>query len=508
MNRAEAISSLAAETFDVLVVGGGIVGAGVAFDAATRGLRVALVEREDFGSGTSSRSSKLIHGGLRYLRRLDIGLVREGLRERRELMRMAPHLVRQHEFLVPRFDSLRLGIRAGLTLYDFLSAGSGLPRHRSVGPDEVAGLAPALRPSDGGLAYWDAKTDDARLVWSIVRSAAEAGAVVVNYAELKAIETSSGRAAGGVVVDKESGSEIDVRARAVVNATGVWADEVRRLEDPQASADVRPSRGTHLVFRRSSIPVEAALVLPSPDHRFVFVIPWENDTTLVGTTDVEHAGALDAPGADDAEIEYLLAAVNEVISSSVTLTDVIATYASLRPLIGKSKRRTKDISRRHKVDMGSAGVVTVMGGKLTTWRPMAIEAVDAALTSGSFDQRPRTKTHELRLAGAAFREGVVPALEAVLADLGIDASHATRLYERYGAHAAEVLKLVRTDPALARPLHLELPYMRAEAEYAILSEAARTIDDVISRRLRVTLTSSDYGTSCSSWVWERLELVR
>jgi glycerol-3-phosphate dehydrogenase len=204
----------------------------------------------------------------------------------------------------------------------------------------------------------------------------------------------------------------------------------------------------------------------------------------------------------------LLGVVNEVLAAPVSLDDAIATYSSLRPLVKGSGRRTKDISRRHKVLVGNAGVVTVVGGKLTTWRPMAIEAVDAALESGDFHQRPRTKMHELRLAGAAFREGVVPALEAVLADLGVDGSHASRLYERYGAHAAEVLKLVRADPSLAQKLHAELPYMRAEAEYAIHSEAARTTDDVLARRLRVTVTSSDYGTSCAPWVWERLSLVR
>jgi glycerol-3-phosphate dehydrogenase len=503
MDRAELFEDLDREPFDVLVIGGGITGAGTALDAAFRGLKVALVEKDDFASGTSSRSSKLIHGGLRYLKGLEFGLVREGLRERRELERMAPHLVSPMRFVVPRYRRLPLGMRAGLFAYDALALGSRYPRHEALRSGEVTDASPMLRAPSRGLAFWDARTDDARLVWSAVRTAQRAGAVVLNHAKVSELLRTDGKVRGACVVDQESGRVVDVRARVVVNATGVWADEVRGLEAPHSTVGIRPSRGSHIVFRGSLLPTSVALLLPTSDKRFVFVIPWEDDSVVVGTTDADYAGPLDDPVASEEEIAYLIDVVDGVTEHRVTREDVVASFAGLRPLV-RSKGRTKDISRRHVVDVGPGGMVTITGGKLTAWRRMANDAVDAALAAGDFEYRPVSRTWEERLAGAAFADGVVPALRAVLDELSLDASHAQRLYHRYGSFAAEVLKLVREDAWLGKQLHPDAPYLVAEAEYAVATEMARTTSDVLARRLRLALTTSDGGAAALPWITARL----
>ena len=503
MNRGELLEQLDREPFDVLVIGGGITGAGTALDAAFRGLRVALVEKDDFASGTSSRSSKLIHGGLRYLKGLEFGLVREGLRERRELERMAPHLVTPLRFVVPRFGRPHPAIRAGLFAYDALAAGSGYPRHERINSGQVRELSAMLRPARGGLVFWDARTDDARLVWSAARTAQRAGATIVNHAEVVELLRTDGRIAGATVLDRESGRSIEVTARVVVNATGVWADAVRRLEAPGAEVGIRASRGSHIVFRASRLPTTTALLLPTSDRRFVFVIPWEDETVVVGTTDVDYEGPLDDPQPSEPEIDYLLEVVASVMGHRVGRNDVVAAFAGLRPLV-RSRGRTKDISRRHVVDVGPGGMVTITGGKLTAWRRMANDAVNEALRTGGFDYQPVSRTHEERLTGAAFADGVVPALRAVLDELGLDEAHAQRLYHRYGSLAAEVLRLVREDASLGECLHPDAPYLRAEAEYAITTEMARTAEDVLARRLRLALTTSDGGKAALGWVTDRL----
>jgi glycerol-3-phosphate dehydrogenase len=395
------------------------------------------------------------------------------------------------------------GVRAGLVAYDALAIGSGYPRHDALRAREVTELSPMLREPAGGLSFWDARTDDARLVWSAVRTAQRAGAVVLNHVKVSELLRTDGLIRGACVTDREGGRTIDVRARVAVNATGVWADEVRGLESPDATVGIRASRGSHIVFRGSLLPTKAALLLPTRDRRFVFVIPWVDDSVIVGTTDEDYAGPLDDPVASEEEIAYLLDVVDDVAAVNISRADVIASFAGLRPLV-RSKGRTKDISRRHVVDVGPAGMVTITGGKLTAWRRMASDAVDAALEAGGFDYRPVSRTWEERLAGAAFAEGVVPALEAVAADLGLDRSHAQRLFQRYGSFGAEVLKLVREDGWLGEPLHPEAPYLRAEAEYAIASEMARTPSDVLSRRLRLALTTSDGGAAALPWLQARL----
>lgn len=515
LDRSQTIQRLAREEFDLLVVGGGITGAGVAFDAATRGLRVALVEKDDFGSGTSSRSSKLIHGGLRYLAHLELGLVRESLRERGILQSIAPHLVRPTQFLIPRYGKRRLlAIRVGLDVYDALALGSGFPRHRKVDVGDVLRMAPALRETTaGGLVYWDARTDDTRLTWTVIRSAAEHGAAVLNHAEVvELLHTGpvvtgrgpTGRVCGARVRDRETEQEHEIRARIVVNATGVWADDLRHLEDADHTDNIRPSKGIHLVFRSDTIPVNTALGLPTPDGRYVFVIPWQDDRVLVGTTDEDYEGPLDEPRARPEGIDYLFGVLRRFLVDPPAPEDLVASYAGLRPLIQKPSGSTKDLSRRHKVSVGSAGLVTITGGKLTTFRPMAADAVDAALEAGGFRDRPRSRTAETPLAGGDQPPGLLETLAAQGRSLGIGPDQAHRLYERYGACGSEVLDLVATEPELAEPLQPDHPSLRAEAAYAISAEGARTPDDVLSRRLRSRILSSDRGLSALDWVCDRL----
>lgn len=499
MDRPNNLRRLADEEFDVLVIGGGITGAGVALDAVLRGLSVALVERDDFASGTSSKSSKLIHGGLRYLQRLHFGQVRQGLRERRVLELMAPHLVQRTPFLFPRFGTRHLLVRAGLTVYDVLSAGTGYPRHHLIGSDLVAELAPALRETTGAFEYFDARTDDARLVWTIVRSALEKGAAIANHAEVVGLDRSV-----ATVRDRESDETFAVRAKVVVNATGVWVDTVRSLESPGVARDVRPSKGIHIVVPLSKVPVSSALILPTPDGRFLFVIPWENETVLIGTTDADYDGSLDDVVATPGEIDWVIDVVNAALTDALSSSDVISSFAGLRPLIAHGGR-TKDVSREPLIEVSSSGLITATGGKLTAWRPMAVATVDRAL--GLLGRKAKSKTDEARLVGAASYEGVVPALEVVLDDLGLDRAHAPRLYHRYGSLASQVLRPARSDPVLRERLHPALPYLKAEAEYAIKAEGARTIDDVLARRLRASLTAHDGGGAAANWVKGRLILA-
>jgi glycerol-3-phosphate dehydrogenase len=496
MDRSTNLLRLADEEFDLLVIGGGITGAGVAWDAALRGLAVALVERDDFASGTSSRSSKLIHGGLRYLQRLHLGQVHQGLHERRVLELVVPHLVQRTPFLFPRFGKRHPLVRAGLRLYDVLAIGSGYPRHHLLRPDVVAEESPALRETTGAFEYFDARTDDARLVWTIVRSAHEKGVAVANHAEVIAMDGTNARV-------RADGHEFVVRAKSIVNATGVWVDTVRRLGDPGAARDVRPSKGIHVVVPASRVPTSSALILPTPDGRFLFVIPWEDGTVLIGTTDADYDGPLDDPRADASEIAWVLDVVNGALRSPLSDDDVISSFAGLRPLVAHGGL-TKNLSRKPLIEVSPSGLVTATGGKLTAWRPMAVATVDRVLEL--LGRKAPSKTDETRLAGASSYEGVVPALEAVLDDIGLDRSHAERLYRRYGSHAAHVLRLVRDDASMGEQLHDALPYLKAEAEYAIRAEGARTVDDVLARRLRASLTARDGGASAADWVRGRLIL--
>ncbi|HMF03311.1 MAG TPA: glycerol-3-phosphate dehydrogenase/oxidase [Acidimicrobiia bacterium] len=488
-DRAGALQRLAGEQFDVLVVGGGITGAGVALDAATRGLRTALVERGDFASGTSSKSSKLVHGGLRYLQQREVGLVYEGLAERQIALRNAPHLVRVLPFLIPVLTrdgviSRRLARALGgaLWMYDLTGGLRIGKRHRRVTPDQAVGHMPSLRSElvAGGYLYYDAHTDDARLTLTLCRTAAAYGAAVSNYAGVTSLrKDGDGRVRGARV--QVDGDEVEVRADVVVNAAGVWSDDVRALDEPAHPNSIRPGKGVHITVPWSKVRNDIAVVVPvAKDRRSVFVVPW-GDLTYVGTTDTDYEGPLDDPECTPDDVAYLLRALNAVIAEPVDESDVLGTWAGLRPLLrSATNARTADLSRRHAVRRSSSGVVTVTGGKLTTYRRMAADTVDEV--DRLLGKRRRCRTKRLKLLGA---DGYEPPVETN------EPSRHEHLAVRYGTEAALVESLVDEDHELGEPLVPGLPYVKAEAVHAARREMARTLDDVLARRTRARLLARD-----------------
>jgi glycerol-3-phosphate dehydrogenase len=488
-DRAEGIRRLADESFDVLVVGGGITGTGVALDAASRGLRTALVDKGDFASGTSSKSSKLVHGGIRYLQQKEVGLVYEALAERQILRKTAPHLVRVLPFLLPVFtkDGLlprRIARLLGATMWAYdLTGGLRIGRlHKRVSKEEALRYMPTL-PVDNIAAsyiYYDAQADDARLTLTVAKTAADHGATVVNYATLIGLtKDPAGKVTGARA--RIDGAEIEIRARAVVNATGVWSDDIRTLDDHSHTTTIRPAKGIHITVPWSLVRNEIAVVVPVPkDRRSVFVVPWGGDGgphkfTYIGTTDTDYDGPIDDPQITPADVEYLLRAINGASTTKITENDILGTWAGLRPLVAAAKsERTADLSRRHSVHTSPGGVVSVTGGKLTTYRRMAADAVDEAVKIVGRGGKSRTK--QIKLHGAA----------------GWDADDVPRhLAERYGFDGRAVAALERSDAQLARPLIDDLPYSRAEVVYAARAEMARTVDDVLSRRTRARLLARD-----------------
>jgi len=497
-DRAAALARLADEEFDVLVVGAGITGAGTAVDAAQRGLRTALIDRGDFASGTSSKSSKLVHGGIRYLQQREIVLVYEALAERQVLRHTAPHLVRILPFLLPVFtrDGLlprRLARLLGTTMWMYdLTGGARIGKlHKRISRDEALGHMPTL-PADNVAAsyiYYDARTDDARLTLAAARTAAELGAAVANYATLVGIDKDSrGRVRGARI--GADGTTIEVRARTIINATGVWADGVRALDEPGADPTIRPAKGIHITVPWELVRNDIAAVVPVPkDRRSVFVVPWGADGdgfryTYIGTTDTDYDGPVDDPQATPDDIAYVLGAINNAVTTTITEADVVGTWAGLRPLVSTAKSaRTADLSRRHSVQMSPSGVVTVTGGKLTTYRRMAADAVDEVMEVLGKSGRSRTKG--LPLHGAA----------------GWDAPGVpTHLAERYGGDARAVLDLERAEPDLARPVGDGLPYSRAEVVHIARTEMARTVDDVLSRRTRSRIVARDASAAAATTV--------
>jgi glycerol-3-phosphate dehydrogenase len=488
-NRAEALARLAAEQFDVLVVGGGITGAGVALDAASRGLRTALVERDDFASGTSSKSSKLVHGGLRYLQQREVGLVYEGLAERQVALRNAPHLVRILPFLIPVLTkdgviSRRLARALGgaLWMYDLTGGLRIGKRHKRVSSDQAVAHMQTLRADRvaGGYLYYDAHTDDARLTLTLCRTAAAHGAVVANYAGVTSLrKDAKGRVRGARV--QADGDEVEVRADVVVNAAGVWTDDVRALDEPSHPHSIRPAKGIHITVPWTKVRNDIAVVVPvAKDRRSVFVVPW-GDLTYVGTTDTDYDGPLDDPECTPDDVAYLLRALNAVITDPVREDDVLGTWAGLRPLLRTAANdRTADLSRRHAVRRSEGGLVTVTGGKLTTYRRMAADTVDEV--DALLGKRRRCRTKRLKLIGAHGYEDPPETNEP---------SRHEHLAHRYGTEGAAVEALVDQEPALGEPLVPGLPYLKAEAVHAVRSEMARTLDDVLTRRTRARLLARD-----------------
>lgn len=498
-DRARALERLGSEEFDVLVIGGGVTGAGVAVDAAARGLRTALVEAEDFAAGTSSASSKLVHGGLRYLQQYEVGLVFQSLAERQILLRNAPHLVQPVVFVIPLFGkggvvdrTIARTYSLGLWLYDLFGGFRIGHLHRRVTADEVRAHLPTLSLDRlvAGFVYYDARTDDARLTLTLARTAVlDHGAVAVNHAPVvELLKDGSGRLRGAHV-EPEGGPAggIDVRARVVVSATGVWADDVRDLDRPRQHV-MRPAKGVHIVVPNAKLPCDTAVVLPSPsDGRNVFVIPW-GDKTYVGTTDTDYRGDLRQPGVGRDDVDYLLEAVNAAVTRPLSVDDVTGAWSGLRPLLAatpgrrRPSERTADLSRRHAVLTSPSGLVTITGGKLTTYRKMAADAVDAALRQLGDDERRSSVTRRLRLHGAQGIERLRRPEAA--AGSGVPPSTFAHLVARYGSDVTAVLEVVGERPELGEPLTPDLPYLAGEVVYAVRSEMATTLEDVLSRRLR------------------------
>jgi glycerol-3-phosphate dehydrogenase len=498
-DRAHALDRLGDEPFDVLVVGGGITGAGVALDAAARGLKTALVERGDFAGGTSSKSSKLVHGGLRYLQQREVRLVYENLAERQRLLRNAPHLVSPLPFLIPLFGSdgvvnrtVSRAYSSALWLYDLTGGLRIGRRHRRIGVEEALAHLPTLRTDRlvAGFIYYDARTDDARLTLTVARTAVlDHGAVAANYAPVTALRKDDGRIRGARL-DPDGSGPVEVRASAIVNATGVWADHVRALDEGADTHSIRPAKGVHVTVSRDKLPCDIAAVLPVPsDRRSVFVVPW-GDEVYIGTTDTDYSGPIDDPRCEAEDVEYVLGAVNSWVTRPLSAADVTGVWAGLRPLLadpaGREARRarTADLSRRHQVSVSPSGVVSVTGGKLTTYRRMAADTVDEVVRLLGQGRR-RSPTGSMPLRGAAGTAELQD--EGAAARLGLDQSVVDHLVGRYGGEARAVLAMVHTDPAMGAPLVEGSPYLRAEAVYAARYEMAHTLEDILSRRTRATL---------------------
>jgi glycerol-3-phosphate dehydrogenase len=487
--RATMLDRLAGERFDVLVVGGGITGVGVALDAASRGLRTALVEGDDFASGTSSKSSKLVHGGLRYLQQGDVRLVYEALHERQRLRRNAPHLVKLLPFMIPILTKdgvipkrVARALGSAMWMYD-LTGGFRIGRlHKRLKADAAFRHLPTM-PRDrlsGAYLYYDATTDDARLVLTIARTAAEHGAAVANRCRVVGFTKGADGQVDGATVEAD-GRRFDISARVVVNAAGVWADDVRALEDGVHPDSIRPAKGIHLTVPWEKVRNDIAVVIPvRGDKRSLFVVPWGRNAdgtfqhTYIGTTDTDYEGRLDDPPCTADDIAYVLGALNAAVTTDVTADDVTGVWAGLRPLVKSAgSGRTADLSRRHRVSIGPAGLIGIAGGKLTTYREMAEDTVDEVL--GRLGRKARCRTKKLRLFGAAGHTDPP------------EGSPAAHLAGRFGTASRAVEALIDADPSLGQPLIPGLPYLRAEAVYAVRSEMATTLDDVLLRRTRAHL---------------------
>jgi len=498
--RGEALARMADRELDVLVVGSGVVGAGTALDAATRGLETGLVESRDWASGTSSRSSKLVHGGLRYLEMLDFALVREALKERGLLLeRIAPHLVKPVPFLYPLKHRgwERVYAGAGVALYDAMSVssghGRGLPVHRHLSRTRALRVAPGLRKDAlvGALQYYDAQVDDARFVTSLVRTAARYGAHVANRARVVGFLREGARVVGARVHDLEQGGEFEVRARQVVNASGVWTDETQALIGERGQFHVRASKGIHLVVPRDRIHSSTGLILRT-EKSVLFVIPWGRHW-IIGTTDTGWDLDKAHPAASSADIDYLLEHVNEVLAVPLTRDDVEGVYAGLRPLLAGESDATSKLSREHTVAHPVPGLVVVAGGKYTTYRVMAKDAVDEAVHG--LDRRVGPcVTEDVPLVGAVGYNALWNARARMAKRTGLHVARVEHLLNRYGALTEEVLELVATDSRLGEPLAAAEDYLRAEVVYAASHEGARHLDDVLTRRTRISIETFDRGT--------------
>ena len=492
--RESNLARLQNEQFDVLVVGGGITGLGVALDAASRGLSVGLVEKDDFSSGTSSKSSKLIHGGLRYLQQGEIGLVYEALHERQRLVRNAPHLVSVLPFMIPILTrdgviskKISRALGSALWMYDLTGGWRIGKLHRRLNAEQAFAHMPTMSKEKLAAAYlyYDAAADDSRLCIAIARTAVDHGAAVANYCAVQTITHDSNGQANGAVVRTVENKEFSISARCVVNAAGVWADNIRKADEGTDPHSIRPAKGIHITVPWKMVRNDIAVVIPvRRDKRSLFVVPWVSNGdgtyqyTYVGTTDTDFAGGVNESQSSHDDIEYVLEALNQSVNGNITADDVTAVWSGLRPLVRNedgttATGKTADLSRKHQVRISDSGVVSIAGGKLTTYRKMAEHTVDEVLKQ--VGRKAACKTKRLRFVGATATSSKKLDREAL------------HLHQRFGSDAQTIHQLIETDSSLADPLIIGLPYLRAEAIFAVRFEMARTLDDILSRRTRARI---------------------
>jgi glycerol-3-phosphate dehydrogenase len=502
--RARALVAMEnAPELDILIVGGGVVGAGSALDAATRGLSTAIVEARDWASGTSSRSSKLIHGGLRYLEMLDFALVKEALHERGLLIQhIAPHLVRPVPFLLPLTHRVweRPYIGAGVMLYDTMGTAlgndRGLPHHKHMTKRHALREAPCLKPESmtGAIQYWDAQVDDARHTMMVIRTAASFGALAANRTKVLDFLREGERVTGARLVDLETGHEFDVRAKQVINATGVWTDETQALADTRGQFHVRASKGIHLVVPRDRLQSNTGVILRT-EKSVLFIIPWGRHW-IIGTTDTDWKLDLAHPAASSADIDYVLDTVNAHLNSPLSRADVEGVYAGLRPLLSGESESTSKLSREHVVGHPAPGLVVIAGGKYTTYRVMGKDAVDEAVR-GIDERIPESCTENVPLVGADGYAATRNRRHTLAAESGLHVARIEHLLGRYGTLIDEVLTLIAEDSSLAQPLPGVDDYLRAEVVYGVTHEGARHLDDILARRTRASIEAWDRGVSAA-----------
>lgn len=496
---------LASERFDLVIVGGGSTGAGAALDAVTRGLSVAVVEARDWASGTSSRSSKLIHGGLRYLEQRNFRLVREALKERGLILTtLAPHLARPVPFLLPLDHHVwqRAYYGAGVALYDVLGSvlgtARGMPRHRHMTRTAALREFPGLRPDAlvGAIKYYDGQVDDARYTMTVARTAAQYGAAMVSSARVTGLMRDGRRVSGVHVRDLESGAEIDVHAGTVIAATGVWSDDIGAMLGEDSGLSVRASKGVHLVVPRERIDGSTGLILRT-EKSVLFVIPW-GQHWIVGTTDTDWNLDRAHPAASASDIDYILEHVNQVLAKPLRRTDIEGVYAGLRPLLSGESDATSTLSREHAVVRPEPGLVLVAGGKYTTYRVMGADAVDAA--SDDLPWVPRSRTERIPLLGARGFAEAWKARDRTAREFGLPLAAVEHLLHRYGSLSTELLQLGHEHPELARPLANAPEYLTVEAYYAALAEGALHLDDILTRRTRISVETAHRGVACAEAV--------
>ena len=504
--RASALEQMAGTTLDVLVVGGGVVGAGAALDAASRGLKVGLVEARDYGAGTSSRSSKLIHGGLRYLKQLHFPLVFEALRERKLILeRLCPHLARPVPFLYPLerrgWDRIYVGL--GVGVYDLLGAGRGVPSHLKHLSKRAtfASFRGAKRGAvHGGILFYEGQLDDARHTMMLARTAADQGALVANSARVTGFVRDGNRVTGAKVADLESGVEVSVRAHVVINAAGVWTDEIQDLVGERRQFRVQASKGIHVLVPRAAIDSDTGLITET-EKSLLFVIPcpWSEDFWIIGTTDTAWNLDLAHPAASRTDIDYVLERANGLLERPLTRNDVVGVYAGLRPLLAGESDQTSNLSREHTVASPVPGLVLVAGGKYTTYRVMAADAVDAAVSSLSRPVPP-SRTDRVPLVGAVGYDQLWRDRQQLASSSGLSSTQVERMLHRYGTAVHEVLDLITAQPDLAEPLAGAPAYLRADAWYAVSHEGALHLDDILARRLRASVDTPSRGVDAAAEV--------